>query len=142
MTRNQSDNLRVVVVQMNSTVGDIAGNADKIRRHIASAKAAGADIIVFPELALTGFHPGDLLCDPRFLQQQDRALRAIAGDIGGEIVAKGSNARDVPWRISVEVPKMDAGLGRDHYKVLSLDNSAVATSGDYRNYFRRKGRLR
>ena len=69
-----------------------------------------------------------------------RGYTRLLVDIGGEIVVKGTSARDVPWRISVEAPKLDAGLGRDHYKVLSLDNSAVATSGDYRNYFKRKGK--
>jgi len=66
-----------------------------------------------------------------------RGYGNVLVDIGGEIVAKGNNMRDIPWRISVEAPKRDAGYGRDRYRVLSLDNAAVATSGDYRNYFKR-----
>ena len=69
-----------------------------------------------------------------------RGYANILVDIGGEIVARGNSARDVPWRISVETPRIEAGFGRGQYTVLSLDGSAVATSGDYRNYFRRDGK--
>ncbi|MCK5849642.1 MAG: FAD:protein FMN transferase [Kiritimatiellae bacterium] len=56
-------------------------------------------------------------------------------DIGGEIVAHGVNFREQPWRVSVETPTRGAGIGASHYRILSLSDAAVATSGDYRNYF-------
>ncbi|MFZ1495010.1 MAG: NAD+ synthase, partial [Candidatus Competibacter denitrificans] len=69
---------RVVMAQLNFLVGDIAGNTDKI---IAAALAARdrlqADLIVFPELALTGYPPEDLLLRPGFIAQVEPALQRL-----------------------------------------------------------------
>ncbi|MDH3639209.1 MAG: NAD+ synthase, partial [Gammaproteobacteria bacterium] len=74
-----TDTLRVAVVQLNFTVGDIPGNATRI---IAAAEQArvlhGCDLAVFPELALTGYPPEDLLLRPAFLAQADDGLEHIA----------------------------------------------------------------
>lgn len=60
-------------------------------------------------------------------------------EIGGEIVALGYNQRKKSWRISIETPVLDAGVGEGRYRILLLSNKAVATSGDYRNYFKDGG---
>lgn len=55
-------------------------------------------------------------------------------EIGGEIVASGVNASGVPWRIQIDAPVDDAPAEHHRLRVMSLDNCAVATSGNYRNY--------
>ncbi|MEI8218780.1 MAG: nitrilase-related carbon-nitrogen hydrolase, partial [Elusimicrobiota bacterium] len=56
--------MKIALAQINPTVGDIAGNAKKILAWIARAKDQGADVVVFPEMALTGYPPEDLLHKP------------------------------------------------------------------------------
>ena len=60
----RTEPLRVALAQINSTVGDLDGNSRKIREYIARARAQGAELVVFPELALTGYPPEDLLSRP------------------------------------------------------------------------------
>ncbi len=67
--------LRVALAQINVTVGDLAGNAQKIQAAMRTASAEGAHIVCLPELALTGYPPEDLLLKPGFV---DANLRALA----------------------------------------------------------------
>jgi NAD+ synthase (glutamine-hydrolysing) len=78
--------MRLALCQMNATVGDIAGNAERIRAGSAAAIEAGADIVLFPELALTGYPPEDLLLREHFLTDAATALRELAAETR-EIVA-------------------------------------------------------
>ncbi|GIW08287.1 MAG: putative glutamine-dependent NAD(+) synthetase [Dehalococcoidia bacterium] len=74
---------RLALAQLNLTVGDLDGNAAKIRRSIAEARAAGAHLVAFPELALTGYPPEDLLLKPAFLEATRAELEKIArGTVG------------------------------------------------------------
>ncbi len=66
---------------MNATVGDIAGNAQRIGAGIAEARAAGADLVLFGELALTGYPPEDLLLRASFLRDARAALEQLAGEV-------------------------------------------------------------
>ncbi|EQD25346.1 MAG: hypothetical protein D084_Lepto4C00174G0001, partial [Leptospirillum sp. Group IV 'UBA BS'] len=66
--------LRVALFQINSVVGDLDGNTDKIRRHLKSALSRNLDIAAFPELAITGYPPEDLLLKPTFLEKNRKAL--------------------------------------------------------------------
>ncbi|HEY4896140.1 MAG TPA: NAD+ synthase [Solirubrobacteraceae bacterium] len=70
--------MRLALCQMNPTVGDIAGNAELIRVGMGSAVASGADLVLFPELALTGYPPEDLLLKEHFLADAAAALRELA----------------------------------------------------------------
>ncbi len=70
--------LRLALAQMNSTVGDLDRNAATIRRLIGAARRAGADLVAFPEMALPGYPPEDLLLKPRFIRDNLQALDAIA----------------------------------------------------------------
>ena len=65
-----------------------------------------------------------------------RGLANTCVDVGGETVARGRNLKGQPWRIGIERPVYDAEPGEDLEAVVQLDHRAVATSGDYRNYFR------
>jgi NAD+ synthase (glutamine-hydrolysing) len=82
---------------MNATVGDIAGNAERIRAGRDAALAAGADLVLFPELALTGYPPEDLLLREHFLSDAAAALRELAADTHGTIAVVGfpERAEDV-----------------------------------------------
>lgn len=70
--------LRLALCQINSTVGDIEGNVQKVLDALARAESAGADLAVFPELALTGYPPEDLLLEHAFVEANLRALDAVA----------------------------------------------------------------
>lgn len=65
------------MVQMNPTVGDMEGNVLRIGGWLREAKKAGADLVAFPELAITGYPPEDLLLKPKFLRENRRALQEV-----------------------------------------------------------------
>jgi NAD+ synthase (glutamine-hydrolysing) len=69
--------LRVALAQINTTVGDIDGNAAAIAAQIARARDAGADVVCFPELALTGYPPEDLLLRRQFVEDNLQALHDL-----------------------------------------------------------------
>jgi len=66
--------LRVALCQLNVTVGDFAGNVDRILQALDQAEANGADLAVFPELVVSGYPPEDLLVEPAFIESAERAL--------------------------------------------------------------------
>src|SRR6476661_5492040 len=74
----RTEPLRVALAQINSTVGDIPGNARKIREWIGRARSEGAQLVVFPELALTGYPPEDLLIKTSFLRAAGERLEELA----------------------------------------------------------------
>ncbi len=69
--------MRVALGQINTVVGDFAGNLAKIRDVVARARGEGAEVVVFPELALSGYPPMDLLERASFLRDQREALDAL-----------------------------------------------------------------
>jgi NAD+ synthase (glutamine-hydrolysing) len=69
--------IRVALAQINPTVGDLAGNAGLIIDYIARARKAGADLVAFPELALTGYPPEDLLLKSHFVRDNLAVLDRI-----------------------------------------------------------------
>lgn len=69
--------MRISIAQINPTIGDLKGNSKKIISFIHKAKEAGAQIVLFPELALTGYPPDDLLLLPHFIKAADQKLREI-----------------------------------------------------------------
>jgi NAD+ synthase (glutamine-hydrolysing) len=75
--------LRVAMAQMNPTVGDLAGNRDAIIEYIGRARRLGADLIAFPELAVTGYPPEDLLLKPQFIKDNLRTLGEIRRAVKG-----------------------------------------------------------
>lgn len=86
--------LRLALAQINSTVGDLAGNAAKIRRGIGEARKAGADLVAFPEMSLPGYPPEDLLLKPRFIQDNLKALESIMSATRGIVAVVGVVDRD------------------------------------------------
>src|SRR3954467_1193159 len=72
--------LRLALHQLNPTVGDLAGNAQKVRDGLRAAREAGAQLSLFPELAITGYPPEDLLLKEHFLRDARSALDDIASE--------------------------------------------------------------
>jgi NAD+ synthase (glutamine-hydrolysing) len=70
--------LRIALAQINVTVGDVSGNVRKIIAFIGEARAAGADLVVFPELTVPGYPPEDLLLKPSLIAANQEALHEIA----------------------------------------------------------------
>ena len=64
MNLSQGPPLRIALAQINTTVGDVTGNARKIIAFIEQARTLGTDLVVFPEMAITGYPPEDLLLKP------------------------------------------------------------------------------
>ena len=79
--------LRVALAQINPTVGDLAGNAGLIADSVKAAKDAGANLIVFPEMIVTGYPVEDLALRPSFQAASIRSVQEIAASITGDIVA-------------------------------------------------------
>ena len=73
--------MRLALCQINATVGDISGNADRILFGLRSACDAGAELVLFPELALTGYPPEDLLLREHFLTDARSALEDLALEV-------------------------------------------------------------
>lgn len=85
---------RVAIAQINCTVGDLKGNCAKIIEYTEKAKDSGADIVTFPELAITGYPPEDLLLKPKFIEDNITALREVSGSIKGVVAVVGFVDRD------------------------------------------------
>lgn len=82
--------LRIAMAQFDFPVGDVAGNRDRIARMVTEARDEyQADIVLFPELALSGYPPEDLLYRPSFLRECQVALDAIAADVQGIVAVVG-----------------------------------------------------
>ncbi|MCH7554129.1 MAG: NAD+ synthase [Chloroflexi bacterium] len=69
--------LRVALAQINVTVGDLSGNTKKILTYLDNAREVGADIVVFPELTITGYPPEDLVFKPQFIDDNRRYLEEV-----------------------------------------------------------------
>src|SRR5881398_2196744 len=76
----RTEPLRVALAQLNTTVGDIDGNSAKIAEAIGGAREQGAQLVVLPELALSGYPPEDLLLKTSFVDAVGEALRDVAGE--------------------------------------------------------------
>jgi NAD+ synthase (glutamine-hydrolysing) len=89
--------VRLALCQINATVGDIAGNTELVRDGIRAANEAQADLVLFPELALTGYPPEDLLLKEHFLADAGAALRSLAPEVHGLVAIVGfpERAEDV-----------------------------------------------
>ena len=79
--------LRIALAQVNPTVGDLAANAGLVRQNYKSAQEAGAHVVVFPEMILTGYPVEDLALRPSFQSASQKAIADLASELTGEIVA-------------------------------------------------------
>ncbi|HSP54877.1 MAG TPA: nitrilase-related carbon-nitrogen hydrolase, partial [Dehalococcoidia bacterium] len=86
--------LRVALAQINTTVGDIAGNVEKILASARQAAQADVDVVAFPELTLTGYPPEDLLLRPEFIRDNLGALDEVVAGCGSLTAVVGLVDRD------------------------------------------------
>lgn len=91
--------MKIICAQINATVGDIDGNVKKIGRFIQKARVLGGDLVIFPELAVIGYPPRDLLELPHMIEKCQRGVEALASQVRGMAVVVGS----------VEVNPTDSG---------------------------------
>ena len=112
-----TDRLSIAIAQIAPIVGDVAGNAAKIRRARAEAAALGADLVVFCELVVAGYPPEDLVQKPAFQRACREAVEALAAETGdgGPAMIIGA-----PWNEEA------AGKGPLYNAVFLLDGGAVA----------------
>jgi len=75
--------MRLALAQMNTVVGDLDGNRERIVARLEEAREAGAELVLFPELAVTGYPPEDLLLRPGFLRAAAKTLDSIAAETKG-----------------------------------------------------------
>ncbi|MFV1443305.1 NAD+ synthase [Phaeobacter sp. JH20_36] len=88
-----ADRFRVTLAQLNPTVGDLAGNADKAREAWAAGREAGADLVALPEMFITGYNTQDLVMKPVFHRAAIAEVERLAADCAdGPALAIGS-----PW---------------------------------------------
>ena len=74
---------RIAMAQINTTVGDLEGNVRKIKEYVRKSRELGVDIVTFPELAITGYPPEDLLLKPDFISANLKALQDVASACRG-----------------------------------------------------------
>ncbi len=81
--QEEAMNFRLVLAQINPTVGDLKGNAAKVMAALSQARRWGARLVVFPEMVIPGYPPEDLLLMPSFLQANRAALEEVAAHTSG-----------------------------------------------------------
>ncbi|MGZ6528159.1 MAG: nitrilase-related carbon-nitrogen hydrolase, partial [Actinomycetota bacterium] len=124
--------LRVGLAQVNPTVGDLSGNATLIERYFARAADAGADLVAFPELAITGYPPEDLLMKPAFVRRNIETLRELAKSLRGPVAVIGFVDRDGAGRLFNAAAVIAGGRIRGVYHKQELPNYGVF---DEKRYF-------
>src|SRR6187399_2743877 len=100
---DRTPRLRIALAQVNVTVGDIEGNARLIGDWIGRAREAGAQLVVFPEQAITGYPAEDLWLKPHFVDAARRALDQVASNVQGLVALVGYPERDGATYNSVAV---------------------------------------
>jgi NAD+ synthase (glutamine-hydrolysing) len=82
--------VRLALAQINSVVGDLDGNCDRVLERLDEAKRQGADVVLFPELIVTGYPPEDLLLRPGFIRAAEESLAEIARSCRGIVALVGT----------------------------------------------------
>ena len=108
--------MRLALAQINSVVGDLEGNRDRILSRLEEARGLGADVVIYPELAVTGYPPEDLLLRPGFIRAAERTLEEIAAE-----------TRDVV-----------ALVGTPHYDGDLFNAAAVCSGGEVKAIVRKR----
>ncbi len=113
--------MKIALVQMNATVGDLKGNSQKIIHYIKEAAKNGAGLVIFPELAVTGYPPQDLIFEPGFVEDNLVWCRKIAEETGSLNIASLVGYIDNPLKNNLynAVSVLSGGIvGKPVYKSL------------------------
>jgi NAD+ synthase (glutamine-hydrolysing) len=108
--------MRIALAQMNTVVGDLAGNRERILAWLDEARREGADLVLFPELAVTGYPPEDLLLRPGFIRAARRSLEEVAAATHG----------------------VTALVGAPHFDADLFNACAVCSGGEIRAIYRKR----
>ena len=108
--------MRLALAQINTTVGDLDGNRERILQAIAEARGAGADLVLLPELAVTSYPPEDLLLRPGFIRAAEESLAEIAAETSG----------------------LTALVGYPHFDRDLYNACAVCTDGEVKAVYRKR----
>src|SRR3954470_18659724 len=136
----RTEPLRVSLAQINSTVGDISGNAQKIRENIDRARDEGAQLVLFPELALTGYPAEDLLLKTHFVDTAGGGLGGGAREnarrgrgAGGGFAAgrAGGRAARRGGRVKTACAVLAEGRVQAIYRKMFLPNYGVFDEARY-----------
>jgi NAD+ synthase (glutamine-hydrolysing) len=122
--------LRIALAQVNTTVGDIEGNARLITDWVGKARDGGAQLVLFPEQTVTGYPAEDLWLKPHFLDESRRALGELASEVEGIVAVVGFPERDAATYNSLAV--LAEGRIQATYRKILLPNYSVF---DERRYF-------
>ena len=124
--------LRLALCQANLPVGDLAGNVERIRHGIRHARDRGSDLVLFPELALTGYPPEDLLLKASFVREAAEAAGALAAEVTGIVAVVGVPASGAEAALHNAAMVLADGRIAATYHKHHLPNYAVF---DERRYF-------
>ncbi|MFC1962756.1 nitrilase-related carbon-nitrogen hydrolase [Chloroflexota bacterium] len=123
--------LRIGMAQLNMTVGDFGGNTRKILEAIAESRSLGVDLLTFPELAICGYPPEDLLFKPQFITANMNSLeKVVSASAGMTLVVGFVDAKDDIYNAAAVI---DDGKLVDVYHKVFLPNYGVF---DENRYFR------
>ncbi|MBT8171365.1 NAD+ synthase [Candidatus Bathyarchaeota archaeon] len=78
--------MKIAIAQINPTMGDLKGNIEKIKKFIVDAKNGNTDLVIFPELAITGYPPQDLVLKKRFVKKNKKFLKKMINENNIDIV--------------------------------------------------------
>jgi len=124
--------MRVALGQINVSVGDFEGNVRKITEYTKLAKHRQADLIAFPELAICGYPPEDLLLKAHFIEDNLKALRSLAKQVSGIIVVVGFVDIDAKKNLYNAAAVLANGVVKGVYHKMKLPNYGVF---DEKRYF-------
>lgn len=127
--------MRILVAQRNPTVGDMRANTKKIIESIDAARTKKADIVVFPELALCGYPPEDLLLHPAFIDAQEKYLEEIVRASKGLFIVLGTVRRNTA---KGEKPIFNSAAVIHNGKILGFEDKQLLPTYDVfdeRRYF-------
>ena len=122
---------RIAIAQINCTVGDLTGNCAKIIEYAEKAKDSGADIVTFPELAITGYPPEDLLMKPKFIEDNIAVLKEVARSIEDFVAVVGFVDKENGDLFNAAAVMYEGEIMGVHHKIL-LPNYGVF---DEKRYF-------
>src|SRR5476651_1593520 len=101
--------MKVGFAQINPTVGDLTGNADKVLAAYQLAVKHGAEVVLAPELAIAGYPPRDLIFQSRFVPAQLQALEKLEREIGG-----------VPLIVGFVEPRLPQAPGQSFFNAAAV----------------------
>ena len=123
--------MRVALGQFNAVVGDLWGNAEKMRKMYSESVEAGADLVVFPELGICGYPPEDLLLKKHFLEANHETVKKLAADCRDKTIVVGF-AEGYKGRSYNSAAVLQDGKIKEIYRKSLLPNYGVF---DERRYF-------